>query len=68
VVCIGVATGLERLTDDLVVAGIAQGITLIGWVAMWAPADHFFKSVVPHALNRRRYREFANLDVRFSWT
>jgi hypothetical protein len=68
VVCLGVATGLERLTDDLVVAGIAQGITLIGWVAMWAPADHFFKSVVPHALNRRRYREFANLDVRFSWT
>ncbi len=67
VVCIGVATVLERLTGDLVVAGIAQGITLIGWVAMWAPADHFFKAIVPHALNRRRYREFADLDVRFIW-
>jgi hypothetical protein len=67
VVSIGVATVLERVTDDLVVAGIAQGITLIGWVAMWAPADHFFSAVVPHAFNRRRYREFADLDVRFSW-
>jgi hypothetical protein len=67
VVCIGLATVLERLTDDLVVAGIAQGITLIGWVAMWAPADHFFKAIIPHALNRRRYREFADVEVHFSW-
>ena len=67
VVTIGVSTVLVRLTDDLVVAGIAEGITLIGWVAMWGPADHFFTAVVPHAFNRRRYREFADLDVRFSW-
>jgi hypothetical protein len=67
VICLGLATVLERLTDDLVVAGIAQGITLIGWVAMWAPADHFFQAIVPHALNRRRYRELADLDVRFNW-
>jgi hypothetical protein len=67
VLTIGVATVLSRLTDNLVVEGIAEGITLIGWVAMWAPADHFFRAVVPHAFNRRRYREFADVDVRFSW-
>ncbi len=67
IITIGVATLLQRITDSLVVAGIAEGITLIGWVAMWAPADHFFRAVVPHAFNRRRYREFAGLDVRFSW-
>jgi hypothetical protein len=67
VITIGVATALSRLTNSLVVEGIAEGITLIGWVAMWAPADHFFRAVVPHAFNRRRYREFADVDVRFSW-
>jgi hypothetical protein len=41
-----------------------QGILLVGWVALWQPAARFVVEVVPHVLNRRRFAEFADIDVR----
>ena len=66
-VSIAVSTWLEDLTDDVLVEGVAQGITVVGWVALWTPAQHFFNAIVPHAANRRRYRELADLEVDFNW-
>ena len=62
-----VSTLLERATDDVLVAGVSQGIVVFGWVALWAPAAHFVNEVVPHYFNLRRYREFADVDVRVEW-
>ena len=62
-----VSTLLERATDDVLVAGVSQGIVVFGWVALWAPAAHFVNEVVPHYFNRRRYREFADVDIRVEW-
>jgi hypothetical protein len=67
VACIAVSTAIERATDDVVAEAVAQGITLVGWVALWRPAEHFVNQVVPHRFNRRRYREFADVDVRVVW-
>ena len=63
-----VSTLLERSSNDVIVEGVAQGIVVFGWVALWAPAAHLVTEVVPHYFNRRRYREFADVDVRFVWS
>jgi hypothetical protein len=62
-----VSTLLERATNDVLVEGVSQGIVVFGWVALWAPAAHFVTDVLPHYFNRRRYREFADVDVRMEW-
>jgi hypothetical protein len=67
IVCVVVSTGLERLTDNVVLEAVSQGIVLLGWVALWPSADHFVTHVVPHVFNRRRYAEFAEVDVLFRW-
>jgi hypothetical protein len=65
--CIAISTAIERATDDVVAEAVAQGITLVGWVALWRPAEHLVNNIVPHRFNRRRYREFADVDVRIAW-
>jgi hypothetical protein len=66
-VCIAVSTWLSTDNDDVIVEGISQGIVVIGWVAVWGPAAHFVLEVAPHVFNRRRYKEFAGIPVRFVW-
>ena len=63
-----VSTAIDRSTDDLILAGISQGILVFGWVALWRPAERFIVEVVPHFFNRRRISEFANIDVHFTYT
>ena len=63
-----VSTAIERATDDVFMAGISQGILVVGWVALWRPAERFIVEIVPHFFNRRRISEFADIDVRFAWT
>ncbi len=62
-----VSTALERLTDEVFVAGVSQAIVVIGWVALWAPAQYVVVDAIPHWLTRNRYAEFADIDVRISW-
>jgi hypothetical protein len=64
---IAASTGLDRLTNDVIVQGVGQGLVLVGWVALWRPAEHFVTQVVPHYFNRKRYAEFADVDVRIDW-
>jgi hypothetical protein len=66
-VTIVVATLLDRATSDVIVAGLSQGIVVIGWVALWAPAQRVVVDVFPHHFDRRRYAEFADIEVRFAW-
>jgi hypothetical protein len=62
-----VSSAIDRATDDVIMEGISQGIVVVGWVALWRPAERFVTEVVPHIFNRRRISEFADIDVRFVW-
>jgi hypothetical protein len=62
-----VSTAIERSSNDVIMEGISQGILVVGWVALWRPAERFIVEVVPHFFNRRRISEFADIDVRFAW-
>jgi hypothetical protein len=62
-----VSTAIERSSDDVIMEGVSQGILVVGWVALWRPAERFIVEVVPHFFNRRRISEFADIDVRFAW-
>jgi hypothetical protein len=62
-----VSTAIDRVSEDVVVEGFAQGILVVGWVALWRPAERFVVEVLPHVFNRRRIAEFADIDVRFVW-
>ena len=63
-----VSTAIDRVSENVILEGISQGILVVGWVALWRPAERFIVEVVPHFFNRRRIGEFADIDVRFAWT
>ena len=62
-----VSTVLDRVSEAVLVEGLSQGILVVGWVAIWGPAQRFIVEVAPHVFNRRRFAEFADIDVRFAW-
>jgi hypothetical protein len=64
---IAVSTSLDQLTDDVFVAGVSQGLVVIGWVALWVPAQRVVVDLVPHYFERSRYAELADIEVRFVW-
>jgi hypothetical protein len=64
---IAISVTLDRLTGDVLVAGVSQAIVVIGWVALWAPAQRLVVDAVPHRLARGRYAELAKLRVRLAW-
>ncbi len=66
-VCIIGSTAIDRATDEIVAQGVSQAILLLGWVALWDPAARLVTEIMPHFFNRRRFAEFADFDVRFSW-
>ena len=66
-VCIVVSTWLDQQSDNVFLQGFSQGILLLGWVALWEPAARLVTEIMPHFFNRRRFAEFAGIDVRFSW-
>lgn len=63
-----VSTGLDRMSEDILIEGVAQGVLVLGWVALWRPTERFVVEVLPHVFNRRRYAEFADIGVRIVWT
>jgi hypothetical protein len=66
-VCVMVSTAMDQASSNVVVVGLSQAILLVGWVALWRPAERFVVEVAPHVFNRRRFAEFADIDVRFAW-
>ncbi len=66
-ITIAISTTLDRLTDDVLIAGVSQGIVVVGWVALWAPVQHIVVDAIPHRLARKRCAELAEMPVRFVW-
>src|SRR5919109_849173 len=66
-ICVIASTAIDKATDNVFISGLSQGILLVGWVALWRPAERFVVEVMPHVVNRRRFAEFADIEVRFVW-
>jgi hypothetical protein len=66
-ICVVASTAIDQATNNVFIQGLSQGILLVGWVALWRPAERLVVEVMPHVFNRRRFAEFADIDVRFSW-
>ena len=62
-----VSTAIDRTSEDILAQGVSQGVLVVGWVALWGPAARFIVEVVPHVFNKRRYAEFADIEVHFVW-
>ncbi|MBV9817694.1 MAG: hypothetical protein JOZ07_05020 [Solirubrobacterales bacterium] len=64
---IAVSSLMLREATGVLVDGVSQGIVVVGWVALWAPATRWGVDAVTHHFARRRYAELAELDVRWRW-
>jgi len=64
---IAISTAIDRASEDLLAEAVSQAVLVVGWVAVWAPAARFIVDVVPHVFNRRRFAEFAEIEIRFAW-
>lgn len=67
VISIAISTTIDRISTAALVAGVSQGIVVVGWVALWGPTQRVAVDVVPHHFDRKRYAEFAEIDLRFVW-
>jgi hypothetical protein len=66
-ITIAVSTALDKTSNAELIAGISQAIVVIGWVALWDPAQRIAGDIVPHYFLRKRYAELAEIEVRFVW-
>jgi hypothetical protein len=66
-ICVLASAALDQVSDEVLIAALSQAIGVVGWVAIWGPASRFIVEVAPHVFNRRRFAEFADIDVRFVW-
>ncbi|MFZ0386684.1 MAG: hypothetical protein WAL22_13550 [Solirubrobacteraceae bacterium] len=66
-ITIAVSTLLDKEFTGVLIAGISQGIVVIGWVALWDPAQRVAGDIVPHYFLRKRYAELAEIELRFAW-
>jgi hypothetical protein len=68
---LAVSLTLAGVIDDLtgdsgLFDGISQGIVVLGWVAMWRPAQRYVEAV-QRRLDRARYRELSQVPIEFEW-
>jgi hypothetical protein len=67
VTCLFAANVVDQSAGDEGLAdSVAQGLVVLGWVALWGPADRFFHAVT-RRLNHKRYSELAEVPIRVSW-
>jgi hypothetical protein len=67
VICLLASSLVDSETaNDALFSGISQGLLVLGWVAMWQPAQQVF-SAVSRRLSRSRYRELSQVPVEIAW-
>lgn len=67
VVCLLASTLVDRVTEnDALFVGISQGLVVLGWVAMWQPAQQMVQAISLR-LSKKSYEELAELPVSVSW-
>jgi hypothetical protein len=56
----------DLTANDALFVSISQGLVVLGWVAMWQPAQQVFQAV-SRRLSHRRYRELAQVPIEIVW-
>lgn len=65
--CLFASTLLDRVTEnDAFFTSVSQGLVVLGWVAMWQPAQQVF-AAVSRLLSRARYRELSQVRIDIAW-
>ena len=67
VACLIASSLVDKWTEnETVFIGISQGLVVLGWVAMWQPAQQMFQGISLW-LSRNRYEELAQVPIEVTW-
>jgi hypothetical protein len=67
VACLVASSLIDQATENhTVFVGISQGLVVLGWVAMWQPAQQMFHAVSLW-LSKARYEELAQVPIEVTW-
>jgi hypothetical protein len=67
VVCLFISNMVDRAAgEEGFFDSLAQGLVVLGWVAMWGPADKLFRGLTQR-LSHKRYRELAEVPIEVAW-
>jgi hypothetical protein len=67
VICLFASSLVDKLTaNDAVFVGISQGLVVLGWVAMWQPAQQVFQAM-SRRLSHGRYRELSQVPIEIAF-
>jgi len=67
VVCLLASSLVDQVTEnDALFVSISQGLVVLGWVAMWQPAQQLVQAISLR-LSKKSYEELAALPIEVSW-
>jgi hypothetical protein len=67
VICLVASSLIDSATrNDAFFSSISQGLVVLGWVAMWQPAQQVFHAI-SRMLSRTRYRELSQVPIEIAW-
>jgi hypothetical protein len=67
VVCLLASTAVDSATEnDPLFVGISQGLVVLGWVAMWQPAQQMVQAISLR-FSKKSYEELAGLPIEVTW-
>jgi hypothetical protein len=67
IICLLGSSVIDSATaNNAVSTSISQGLVVLGWVAMWQPAQQVFHAV-SRVLSRDRYRELSEVPIQIVW-
>ena len=67
ILCLLGSSLIDSVTrNDALFSGISQGLLVLGWVAMWQPAQQVFQAI-SQWLSRSRYRELSQVPIEIEW-
>jgi len=67
VVCLMLSAAIDQATEnDALFVAVSQGLVVLGWVAMWQPAQVFFSGAT-RRLSHKRYAELAAVPIEVVW-
>jgi hypothetical protein len=67
-ICTVVSELLRNVSDRHLMSSIAEGVIVLGWVALWLPFDYLLFARQPLYRLRSFYRRLANAEVRVQYT
>jgi hypothetical protein len=62
--CLLIIRLLSTLEQSLINTMLSEGLTIIGWVAMWEPVYVFLYGWWPIVQKRNTYRKILSMDIR----